>query len=454
MKSLHVPFGFFPDAVGGTEVYVAALARALIGQGDPAVIAAPGDDDREYTYDGLSVYRFNAGPKVRDVSAVYGNGEPAAARRFGRILDRERPDVFHMHAFTRACSLELVGEAQSRGIPVVFTYHTPTITCQRGTLLEFGERVCDGRIAVRRCAACTLQGLGVNRISGGLLAAIPPSIGYAIARTRHSGGAWTALRMTSLTDQRYQAVATLLSSVDRIVAPSLWVRELLELNGVVPDKICLSQHGVARAVTPSVNKSTRAARVRLVHLGRLHPVKGTALLIHALRLIPTAAIDLDIFGIVQGNEDAAVLQKLRRLAANDGRVRFLPPIEPSAVVQRLAEYDGVVVPSQWLETGPLVVLEAFAAGVPVVGSALGGLLDKIIDGINGLLVRPYNSVRAWAEILQRLADEPTLMTTLQRNITPPRTMTDVARDMASLYAEVRDERPGLPSESLAPVAFG
>ena len=58
MKSLHVPFGFYPDVVGGTEVYVAALAESLTRRNHPAVIAAPGSAAMQYLHEGVSVHRF------------------------------------------------------------------------------------------------------------------------------------------------------------------------------------------------------------------------------------------------------------------------------------------------------------------------------------------------------------------------------------------------------------
>ena len=71
-------------------------------------------------------------------------------------LASERPDVLHQHAVTAACSHELIAQAHARGVPVVFTYHTPAVTCLRGTLLHNGVDACDGRLDVERCAPCSL----------------------------------------------------------------------------------------------------------------------------------------------------------------------------------------------------------------------------------------------------------------------------------------------------------
>src|SRR5947209_2614972 len=129
LKVIHVPFTFAPDAIGGTEIYVESLTRALRMFGIDSQVAAPSSDgsDYRYEYGRLRVHRFCAGATSEDMlGELYGKGDPQAAAAFARILDEERPDAVHIHAFTRAVSVRLVREAKARGISVFFTYHTPT----------------------------------------------------------------------------------------------------------------------------------------------------------------------------------------------------------------------------------------------------------------------------------------------------------------------------------------
>jgi glycosyltransferase involved in cell wall biosynthesis len=168
----------------------------------------------------------------------------------------------------------------------------------------------------------------------------------------------------------------------------------------------------------------------------MDPVKGTALLVHAFRHVGSPDVELDIFGITQNGASEAGLARLRSDLADDRRVRFLAPLDHAAIVDRLAEYDAAVVPSQWFETGPLVVLEAFAAGLPVIGSALGGVEEKVTDGLDGLLVRPHDSVRAWTDTLERVARDPDLLPSLRRGVQAPRQASDVARDMQQIYVDL------------------
>ncbi len=437
MKTLHISYSFAPDAVGGTEVYVEGLCRSLVKIGVEAAIAAPAASDASYEHRGLRVHRFGTG--VRRLEDLYGPGDPVAARAFERILEAEQPDVVHQHAVSPACSVELMRLADRRGVPVVFTYHTPTVSCARGTLLRWGTEVCDGRLATAPCTACTLHGLGAGRMAGAMAAALPPTVGDWIGRAGLQGGFWTAARMPRLLGLHHASVHAVLTIPARIVSLSPWVAALLEANGVPPAGIVSVPHGTS--AVPRRQAPRRAGPCRFVHLGRLDPAKGTELLLAAFRAIPGVPCELDVMGITQDERSLSARRRIEALARHDARIRILDPVEASDVGDRLADYDFVLVPSQWLETGPLVALEAFAAGVPVIGSALGGLLHQITDNVDGLLVRPFQSVRRWADVLQCVALDRTLSTRLRSGVRPPRSMTAVAEDMCAVYADVCARQP-------------
>ena len=168
-------------------------------------------------------------------------------------------------------------------------------------------------------------------------------------------------------------------------------------------------------------------------LGRFHPTKGFHLVVDALRRISGLPIALDLYGLPNLETGHPYPRSLRTLAAGDCRITFHPTIPVSEIIARVAAYDAVIVPSQWLETGPLVVLEAFAAGVPVVGSRLGGIAELVTDGVDGVLVDPPGSVAAWGAALRRLVEAPALLPRLRAGIRPGRTMADVAAETAALY---------------------
>ena len=436
MKILHLPFGFFPDPVGGTEVYVQALVHELRRLGAESLIAAPAEKSAVYIHAGFPVRRFAVASQVSDIRDLYGEGDALAAKEFALILNEERPDVIHLHAFTRGVSLLLVRAAKARGLPVVLTYHTPTVSCLRGTLLRWGTHVCDGNLRVSRCAPCTLHGRGMNKLLSVACGNLSPAIGRWVGELRMTGGLWTALRMAELVQLRHSMCRALFTEVDRIVALCQWTRQLLLLNGVPLEKILLSRHGLisqplfAQSLLPSVAITQRP--LRIAYVGRFDPTKGVEGLVRALRLLPEKAVELHLYGVAQGKEGIAYTQQLKRLAVNDARILFHPPVENEQIIPLLCEYHLVAVPSRVLETGPLVVLEAFAARVPVLGTNLGGIAESVQHGIDGLLVEP-DSVQSWSQAIQCCVEDPTLLAQLRDGIRPPRGMDMVAHEMVTIY---------------------
>jgi glycosyltransferase involved in cell wall biosynthesis len=462
VRVLHIPFCFHPDPVGGTEVYVASLAKLLREEhGIDAVIAAPGEKSCEYVHEGLRVRRFSVSQQPKDLAELYGEGDALAAQEFERILDEEKPDLVHLHAFTRGVSLRLVRAARRRGIRIFLTYHTPTVSCTRGTMMRWGSEPCAGFLDPRTCAACTLHGKGFPRFAAKALSRFRfPLFAFRFR-------AATALRLRSLVELRHATTRALFAEVDHIIAVCDWVRAVLLRNGVPAEKITLSRQGVAdheadgnnlNAETTSalhpqpstLNRTTAVAisafnsqlstfsqsrPLRLIFLGRLDSTKGLHVLLSALRSLPSAPLTLDLFGVSQGDGGRPYEQRLRQMAKHDSRITFHPPVAAHDVVSTIASYDLLVVPSQWLETGPLVVLEAFAAGVPVMGSALGGIAELVQHDRAGWLVSPSDP-RAWATAIERIVAAPELLNVARQNIarTSIRCMSDVAADMAHLYA--------------------
>ncbi|MDH3444404.1 MAG: glycosyltransferase [Deltaproteobacteria bacterium] len=469
MKITHVPFCFYPDPVGGTEVYVDSLARHLIERGIDATVAAPGNMNSAYDFKGLPVKRFAVRENLIDLSELYGEGDPWAAMAFAKILDIEQPDIVHFHAFTRGASLRLIREANRRGMKTFFTYHTPTVSCQRGTLMRWGTELCDGVLDTHQCAACTLQGLGVSETLARCLGSLPRALGSLPGKFGVRGGPWTALRMAELVELRLATFRALTEEVDHLVALCRWTKELLTRNGVPADKITISRHGINQTSEVGVQTSDVSHRsseigdtaltagdrqsvvsdhitpvfcsggiadraLRMAFLGRLDHSKGADILIQALRRLPDAPVELHFYGIIQSEKESAQLKRLKGLANDDRRIRFFSSVPSEHTVALLRRYHLLAVPSQLLETGPLVALEAFAAGIPVMGSNLGGIAELVRHEIDGWLVEP-SSIDAWAQAIHRFCDDRSLLDHLRLGIKAPRTMDAVAGEMLLLYRE-------------------
>ena len=437
MKILQVPFHYYPDTVGGTEVYTASLTRELMRTGVQVEIAAPGAAEERYVHDGVPVHRFAPRPAVDDLSELYGAGDTLAVEQFGRVLDRVDPDLVHLHAMSPAVSLPIVREVKRRGLPVLFTYHIPGITCPRGTLLRYGNSVCDGVWELHKCSRCSLHSHGLPKALSQIAGSLPQGVGRTTRALGIRGPAATALRMTELQALRQRMLSAFLAEVDHIIAVSRWVRELLVRNGVPVAKISVCRHGRTQLPGTAFAARQRAGLrepvpLRLAFIGRLYPAKGLHVLVQALLEFPALPVKLDVYGVVQDRASELYRADLLRRASGDSRICFLPALPQEDVVARLTEYDALAVPSQWMETGPLVVYDAFAAGIPVIGADRGGIAELVEHERDGLLVEAAN-VKAWAAAIRRVAVDRELLDCLRAGVRAPRTMSEVASEMQALY---------------------
>lgn len=430
MKTLHLPFGFYPDQVGGTEIYVESLATGLRRLEVEAEIAVPAPDQRSYRYHELTVHRFATG--IPDLADLYGLGDPVAARSFAKVLESCAPDVVHLHSWTTGVSLRLLRTVKAAGIPVVFTYHTPTVSCVRGTLMRWGSDQCDGDLDSTPCAACMLHGKGLGRALSRAVASLPAAIGRGVGKIGLNGRMMTAVRASELVQLHTDSLKGLLEEADAIVAVCNWVYDLLLRNGADKSRLTISRHALRNPVELNRPTKPRSADedIRIAFLGRLAHEKGIGILLEAMRRISSRRLKLDIFGLTGDSEAESLKQAV--IDAGDQRIRLLPPFPNSNAISELRAYDCLAVPSQWLETGPLVVLEAFAAGIPVIGSNLGGIAELVEHEKNGLLVESA-SIEGWVIAFNRLLTEPGLLSRLRLGIPKVRTMGDVADEMLTVY---------------------
>lgn len=425
IEVLHVPYVFFPDACGGTEVYALELAKGLVARGCFAAVAAPADVASDYVHEGVRVHRFAIGGG-RGLPSAYGEPDSVAAEGFRAIVDKVRPQVVHLHARTSAVSELLVDVAHAAGAKVVLTYHTPTVSCARGTMLLFGIEPCDGRLERVRCGACVLAGHGLPALAAKRIAALPDHLTERLAQ-HELPWPFAGLRIPGLVARGHARFRSLMEKVDRVVAVSAWVEACLLANSVDARKLVLSQQGVgerAEPLRPTMTKQA-AGPLRIAFFGRLDPAKGVDILLDALGRIPEADVQLDLFLVGESNGS------IETAAGRDTRVVLRAPVSPASVRQTMRGYDLVAVPSIVLETGPLVVLEGFAAGVPVIGTNRGGIAELVRDGVDGVLLPP--DAGAWALALVRLASDRSAVDRLREGVRPGRTNADVVSDMLGLY---------------------
>jgi glycosyltransferase involved in cell wall biosynthesis len=430
-RIIHIPYTFAPDPIGGTEVYVAALADGLVRLGWENFIAAPGRPEDSGIFAGLSVTRLPVSPAPEHAKGV---PDLAAAQAFEHMLDRVRPHIVHLHANSAAASYELLRAARARGVRTVFTYHTPTVSCVRGTMLLDGMAPCDGRLDQLRCTRCVLLKHGLPPPVASVIARTPVAVGRVLSRAGMRRGPVLAPRMRQIVGDAHFCFASLIEASDRVVAVCDWVADVLRLNGVPSAKLVVSRQGLTQPFQAfKLSPVHHSDHMRIAYFGRLDPAKGLEILLGAVRAT-SVAVELVIYGVHQPGSQTYV-ERLRKMAAGDGRISFADAVPASEIVAAMMAADVIAVPSLGMETGPLVVLEAFAARRPVIGSRRGGIAELVRHEIDGLLLEPGN-VADWRDGIERLTRDRAFLLALQANISPPRTLSDVVGDMSDLYTDL------------------
>lgn len=410
MRILHIVHQYPPDKVGGAELYTQAVSRALARRGHTVAVFyrrdAPGRGLTCYKEDGVQVHAVRNGiaGTARRFLLTFGNRFVRQA--FRQILEAFQPDIVHIQHLM-GLPVSLVDEARQRMLPVVITLHDYWWVCANAQLLtNYSEEICDGPRVYWDCARC------------------------ALARAGHPQTVVAFPLLVPLLSWRNRLLWRAIEAADLLVAPTEFVRRWYVSYGFPKERTVLLPHGLEYPAGTTRERRFSGDGIRFLYVGGLSWQKGVHTLIEAFAGIRGNA-ELWIAG--DESADPAYVSHLRRLAGPN--VRFLGRLNRAEVWNTLAQVDVVAVPSLWYEAYSFLISEAFAAGLPVLASRLGALADRVRDGMDGLLLPP-GDVSAWRAAIQRLIDDPGLLSRLRANVQPPMTMEEHVQRLEALYGQV------------------
>ncbi|MDX6703584.1 MAG: hypothetical protein QOF26_3810 [Baekduia sp.] len=335
---------------GGQNVHVAALACGLARRGAEVVVHTRRDDPslprRVALCPGVTVDHVDAGPACRVPKDDLLPHMGAFAAELRRAWGDERPDVVHSHFWMSGLAALLAGG--QLGLPVVHTFHA-----------------------------------------------------LGIVKRRYQGDADTS------PPERHEVEARIVREADRIVATCTdEAFELMRLGAdrsrvhVVPCGVDLERF------SPDGPAEPLGRDHRIVYVGRLVERKGIGNIISALEHVP--GCDLVVaggppLGELNGDPEARRLRALADRHAVAGRVDLRGRVSRDDLPALLRSADALVtVP--WYEPFGITPLEAMACGTPVVASAVGGMIDTVVDGVTGRHVPPRDPERLASVLRDLLAD--------------------------------------------------
>ena len=449
MRILHAIHDFLPRHRAGSEIYAATLCRELSSRHHVTVVCADYDPARPHghltwrLHEHLPVIEIANNWVCSDFSDTYRS--TVMSEKLDQVLQMVQPHVVHLHNLLNL-SFELPGAARARGIPVVATLHDYTLVCASGgqRIHRSESHVCRV-IDTARCARCFVEspfhaqaalGNATEAVAAstllqrgvGLARKLSPRLVQAAARSMGnlSRFAVTAGDMA----QRMDKAREVFGQVQLFVAPSRSIADEFVALGLDPSRVRVSNYGFVPMQRPS--RRQPEGRLRIGFVGTLVWHKGIHVLIDAVRRLPDSAYELRIYGDTNVFPDyvAELRQRARGLP-----VQFLGGFDEDGKTRAYADLDVLVVPSLWLENSPLVIHEAFQAGLPVIGSRIGGTVDLITDGRNGRLYDPVLPDELSA-MLESLIDTPEQLAQWEANIPAVKSIADDARDWERIYAEV------------------
>jgi glycosyltransferase involved in cell wall biosynthesis len=289
------------------------------------------------------------------------------------LIKQTEPDIAHVHSLHPQITPSVYTACHDLGIPVVHTLHNYRYICP-GALLFRDGRSCEDCIgkfpfsALRhRCYRDSLPATG--------------SVVWMIVYNRLRG--------------------ILNNHVDRYIALTNFAKSRLTAGGLPAERIDTKPNFL-----PDPPLAGNGSGNYAVFVGRLSKEKG----LHTLLSAWTAVDDMDLKVIGDGTQRSELEAQARREGTNIAFLGMLPRKDVLAIV---GEARMQLVPSEWYEGFPMVIVEAYACGTPVIASRIGSLNEIVLDGETGVKFEPGNP-QELAEKINSLAHDKQTLATMRR----------------------------------------
>jgi glycosyltransferase involved in cell wall biosynthesis len=318
---------------------------------------------------------------------------PGAARALAALIRAHRPDVLHLHNPYPLLSPWLIRTAHRHGLPVVHTVHNYRQVCASGIYYR----------DIGICHDCRGRRLGVPAV---------------VHRCYRESRAQSAVMAVALAAHR-----PTWRSVDRFVALSSAIATHLREYGVPADRIVVKPNAVPDPGPPAPPGDG------FLYMGRLAPEKGLSLLLAAWARHPDGSL-----GTLRIAGDGPLRTAAEGAADARSDVEYLGSLDADGVRAALRDCAVVLATPVWHDVLPTVVIEALAAGRPVLGTALGGI--PYLVGETGWVVEP--TAEALADALPKArAGAPSLTVAARSRYLATFHPDIVTRQLLDIYTSVR-----------------
>ncbi len=391
MKILKVIHGFPPDYMAGSEVYSYHLTKELRrSQNVDVSVFTRVENEFDEAYkvydeniDGIRIRRVNK-PK-RDYLYEEKFFDNAIDTLFEKYLSQVKPDIVHIGHLSHL-STNIVHIAKSYGIPVVYTIHDFWLFCVKGQMINYKGDICESP-STERCMVC--------------------SGNFMVSR--------------QAVENVFAHMRRVIDMIDIFTSPSHTLKNFFIKQGVLENKIKYLKYGFDKTkIKYKKRVFDKNSKIRFGFMGRVIPTKGIRVLVEAFEDLTDEK--LHIYGSIGSQKRFLERENIVFEDAYDND-------DIDAVLQNI---DLLIVPSIWYENSPLVIQEAFLAGVGVVTSDIGGMAELVEDGMNGFTFKAGDS-EDLKRVLLKITNDPTVLNTLQTSRNAVVDIKEDARKMLELY---------------------
>ena len=297
--------------------------------------------------------------------ALSGAWSKDSYRELAELIKREKPDIAHFHNTFPQITPSSWSACRDSGVPVVQTIHNFRYICPGALLQREGKP----------CELC-IQGTVLNALKH---RCYRDSLSASAAQT------WTIVR------NRINGSFT--NQVNRYLALTDFSASRLAAGGLPRDKILVKPNFL-----PDIPEPGKGSGGYVVYTGRLSEEKGVKTLLRAWKRLD-APPPLKLLG------DGPLRRELEAYAATHRiNAEFLGYRSSGEVLETVREALFQIVPSEWYEGFPMVILEAYACGTPVLAADIGSLSEVVKEGVTGYRFRSGDVKDLRDKVLEILSD--------------------------------------------------
>ncbi len=369
MRILKVIHGFPPDYMAGSEVYSYHLVKELIKQEIETFVFTRVENEFDDNYkiynekfENINIRRVNK-PK-KDYLYEDKFYDENIDKIFEEYLLEIMPNIVHIGHLSHL-STNIIAIIKKYNIPIVYTIHDFWLYCIKGQMINQNGEICSNP-SVENCLACSNYVVNKNKIQNS-----------------------------------FSHMQKMINEINIFISPSKTLKHFFIEQGIEAEKIRYLKYGFnTNKITYNKKEFTKNSKINFGFMGRVIPTKGIKVLVDVFKEFPNEV--LSIYGNIG----------VQKRFLETKNIKFKGAYNNNTINDVLNDIDVLIVPSTWYENAPLVIQEAFLAGIPVITSNIGGMAELVENNVNGFTFKVGNSEEL-KNIILNISNNPTSLNKLQ-----------------------------------------